>query len=291
MSRLSANVLQRLARTRLATRYLEASTGIGERTSRQLGHGMEFEDHRPYAPGDDLRFVDPNVYRRTGKPFVKQFAAYRQLPITLVVDGSRSMEYGSPSKLEAAKTISEGIAYIALAGGDRLRVCTFGRRVRLFPWSEGPRRFGMVREWIETARGDGSLGTPDALNTLLANATAKNLVILISDLQSEGVEESIGALGQRGSEVVGIHVLASEELEPGLAFAGAVRFMDIETGDEVDSSIDAASLGRYREELDAWSERLRSALQRTGGRYLRAVANDDVEDLLDRRWRTSGLVR
>ena len=75
----------------------------GERRSPNRGVGMEFADYRVYEPGDDLRYVDWNIYARLGKLFIKLFHADEGLPLALVIDNSRSMEFGTPTKLMCAK--------------------------------------------------------------------------------------------------------------------------------------------------------------------------------------------
>src|SRR5258708_11880258 len=94
----AAGLMTALMRSRLAARHAHATIGIGERRSRAKGSGMEFMDHREYQPGDDVRHLDPHLYARTGGYFVRQYAVTRQLPIAIIVDGSASMNFGTPTK-------------------------------------------------------------------------------------------------------------------------------------------------------------------------------------------------
>jgi uncharacterized protein (DUF58 family) len=111
MTLLSPQLLQKLGRSRLLVRAEGTATGAGERRSRGKGLGLEFEDHRPYEPGDDVRHIDRHVYARLGQHYLKQYAAYGQLPVTLILDGSASMAYGTPDKLAYAKAIVAGLAH------------------------------------------------------------------------------------------------------------------------------------------------------------------------------------
>src|SRR6266852_88773 len=115
---LSPGLLTALMRSRLAVRRAHATIGIGERRSRGKGSGMEFMDHREYQPGDDVRHLDPHLYARTGGYFVRQYAVTRQLPIAIVVDGSASMNFGTPTKFDFARRLAAALAFAGLAGGD-----------------------------------------------------------------------------------------------------------------------------------------------------------------------------
>ena len=101
----------------------------GERQSPNRGVGMEFADYRVYEPGDDLRHVDWNIYARLGKLFIKLFRADEGLPLALVIDNSRSMEFGSPTKLACAKQIAAALGYIALGHADSVAVYTCAARL------------------------------------------------------------------------------------------------------------------------------------------------------------------
>ena len=87
----SPRLLQSLQRSRVLVRSAKATVGVGERRSNAKGSGMEFLDYREYQPGDDVRHLDPHLFARTGGHYVRQYAVYQQLPITIIVDGSASM--------------------------------------------------------------------------------------------------------------------------------------------------------------------------------------------------------
>ena len=115
----SPALLTSLMRSRLLVRQARATIGIGERRSRGKGAGMEFIDYREYQPGDDVRHLDPHLHARTGGYFVRQHAVYQQLPITIVVDGSASMNFGTPTKFDFACGLAAAELMLAAVGGDR----------------------------------------------------------------------------------------------------------------------------------------------------------------------------
>jgi uncharacterized protein (DUF58 family) len=112
----SPRLLQSLRRSRLLVRSAKATTGIGERRSKAKGSGLEFLDYREYQPGDDVRHLDPHLFVRTGAHYVRQYAVYQQLPITIIVDGSASMNFSTPSKFDVAVGVASALAFIGLSG-------------------------------------------------------------------------------------------------------------------------------------------------------------------------------
>ena len=98
----------------------------GEQRSPATGGGIEFADYREYVPGDDVRLLDWSVYLRSRKLLVKLCAEEKELTLVAIVDMSRSMDFGSPTKLELAKRIASVLAGIALRGGNRAGVAALG---------------------------------------------------------------------------------------------------------------------------------------------------------------------
>ena len=90
---------------------------------------MEFADYRVYEPGDDLRHVDWNIYARLDRLFIKLFHTDESLPLVFLIDNSRSMEFGSPTKLMCAKQVAAALGYIALAHADSIAVYTCSERL------------------------------------------------------------------------------------------------------------------------------------------------------------------
>lgn len=291
MSLLKPVLLQKLGRTRLQAHHAVASAGVGERRSRARGAGIEFADHRPYGLGDDIRHLDRHVHARLGEHHVKQFSVYQQLPVTILLDTSASMAYGQPQKSTFAASLAAGLAYVGLAGGDRVLVGAFAKgRVQWHPRVHGVRRMGALHGWLERQRFGGSTDLAKTVRSAMPRLSGEGLTILISDWMVEGVDEALATLSAARQEVVGIHLLAPEELEPERLGSGEVRFIDSEGGSEVETSLDANLLQRYRSELEVWSLDLKGQLQARQGRYFRVRSDDELEQLFLRDWRIAGLI-
>src|SRR5215831_319575 len=127
---LSPRLLAQLERLELVSRKIFRGRMKGERRSKRKGQSVEFADFRSYVPGDDLRFIDWNTYARLDRLFLKMFLEEEDLHFYALIDASRSMDFGTPTKLEYAKQLAAALAFIGLTRGDRVRVETLGQSAR-----------------------------------------------------------------------------------------------------------------------------------------------------------------
>src|SRR5687767_14061640 len=116
---LDLQFVRRLDRLKLQNRRTLAGQLKGERRSRKKGLGLDFADYRHYTPGDDLRFIDWNLYARLDRLFVKIFHEEQDLQCHLLLDCSRSMDWGEPGKFDFARRLAAAIAYVGLIGQDK----------------------------------------------------------------------------------------------------------------------------------------------------------------------------
>ena len=286
----SPRLLQALQRSRLLVRRAKATLGVGERRSAAKGSGMEFLDYREYQPGDDLRHLDTHLFARTGTYYVRQYAVYQQLPITIIIDGSASMNFSTPTKFDFARGLASGLAFVGLAGGDAVQVAVHSTgQLHWSPVVRGLRRAPLVFDWMNAHQPAGT-GFGPALANSLPRLTHRGLVILISDWWLDDPEAGLRILGALPQEVVAIHVAAPEELEPSRLGAGETRLIDAESGHEVELLVDQAVLDGYQRSLTEWQDRLRRQVARKLGRYLVVRSDQNIEHLLLREFRRSGLI-
>lgn len=287
---LSPRLRATLARARLNPRAAEALTGIGERRSRVKGSGIEFEDFRAYQPGDSSRSVDSRLYMLTGQTYVKQYATYRQLRVSILLDTTSSMGYGSNPKHEFARKVAAGLAYVALAGGDSVVMGTFGDGAHWHPPTQGVNRAGALEDWLSGFDAGGAC-TPLACVRHGARYMGRSgLTIVISDWMTEDMYDAVTLLQDLGQEIVGLHVLAPEEIEPDLHGAGDYVLVDGEGDASVEVSLGEDTLVRYQEELASWSEELRAWLGRREARYFFVRSDEDVDVLFGSTLRSEGLL-
>src|SRR5678816_3806752 len=122
---LTPELLRRLEQLQLLARRRAKSSAKGERRSRARGQSVEFADYRNYAPGDDFRYLDWNLYGRLERLFLKLYEEERELPVRIFLDSSESMTFGDPRKFDFARQIAAAIGYVALCGFDRVSVIPF----------------------------------------------------------------------------------------------------------------------------------------------------------------------
>ena len=286
----SPHLLTSLMRSRLLVRQAQPSTGVGERRSRRKGAGMEFVDYREYAPGDDTRHLDPHLHIRSGGYYVRQHAVYRQLPIAIIVDGSASMQFGTPSKFDFACGLASALAFAGLAGGDvvEIGVCV-GGRLTWSPRVRSVRRAAVLFGWLDSQRPAGS-GFGAALASAVPRLTYRGLLILLSDWWDEHIERDIKALAVLRQEIVAVHVTSPQEIDPMEFGGGEVRFVDSESGHEIELTVDRNVVLRYRTEFAVWQDRLRRLIGDQRGRYLPVRSDCNIERLLLNDWCRLGVI-
>jgi uncharacterized protein (DUF58 family) len=266
----------------------------GERRSSRRGSSVEFADYRDYTPGDDLRRLDWNIYARLDRPFIKLFEEEEDLAVYVLVDGSRSMDWGEGEahKFRYALRLAAGLGAITLASGDMLSVSLLQRgRVAA---EYGPSRGGGILPRFFSFLDGLAAGDETDLNASLQSFALKprrsGLIILISDLLTPGgYEAGLRPLLGRGHEVALLHLLAPDELDPPLA--GDLQLVDVETGQEQDVSLDGGLRTLYRERVWAWMHSNQVECRKKGIRYLGLNTSTPWDQALLLEMRRAGVVK
>ena len=271
--------MRRLEQLELASRRLTAGRMKGERRSVRRGQSVEFADYRNYTSGDDLRQLDWNVYARLEKLFVKLFVEEEDVTVHVLVDASRSMDFGEPNKLDFARRAAAALAYLGLAHLDRVSVAFLGegRAAPLAPLRGKARIFEVFR-FLEAPRAERLTGLEAAARDYAARLRGSGPLLLISDLMDPGYEEALRHLAGTRCQLSVLHVLAPEELDPELP--SDARMIDLETGAGIDVTGDDDLLDRYRQRLTDWQEELTSFCGRRAGSYVAIPTDLPLADLL-----------
>jgi len=252
----------------------------GGRRSVKRGQSVEFADYRDYTPGDDLRQLDWNVYARLEKLFVKLFIEEEDVTISLLVDASASMTYGTPSKLLFAKRAAAALGYIGLASEDRVRVAALSGRIarRRTALRGSGRVFRLLADLSAIEAADGPTDLLAAARHAAAQLHGRGMVILLSDLLDPAADRVIRELAATGSELIILHVLSPDELDPPLE--GDLRLMDAETGEGVDVTIDLATLDTYKARLAAWKAGFADLSAKRRATYVDLPSDSNLSDLM-----------
>ncbi|RLC73182.1 MAG: DUF58 domain-containing protein [Chloroflexi bacterium] len=282
--------LYKLERLSILSRRAMAGQLQGERRSPKRGQSVEFADFRPYTPGDDFRRIDWNAYARLERFFLKLFVEEEDLTVHLLVDTSRSMDWGQPNKLWYAVRAAGALGYIALASLDRVTVSAFGQQVdETFPPHRGKQQAMALFAFLQglTPQTDTDLRT--ALRGYATTATHPGPLLLISDLLDDGWRDGLNALAIRGFEVTVLHLLSPDETDPPLA--GDLKLLDVETGEPVEITADYDLLARYRQGLAGWQDELRAFCGGRGMNYVTVTTDVPFEELILSFLRRRGVLR
>jgi len=278
-----AAVLGNLTRLRLLPLGKALSERPGERRSGTKGPGLEFAGHRPYRRGDDLKHLDHRLYARFRTPYIREYLADRQLRVVILLDTSISMDFGQPSKREAAGMLVELLAYSALSSGDLVEI---GLPLEnSIDWSDavqGASRTETLFRWIERPRPAGRLPLPQAIRAALPQLRTANLVMIVSDWWLEAPADALRPLAATQAAIVGFGMVAPEEEDPLLLGRGPVRMREAGSGTDMDLAIDKTSTAEYASLLTAHRGSLVDALEQLGGQYLQMRSDLPAQEMLAR---------
>jgi uncharacterized protein (DUF58 family) len=245
------------------------SGGSGDHAAKRRGGAAEFQEHRAYAPGDDLRRVDWMAFARTGEPVVKLFRTEDDVIIRLVVDTSQSMAFGAPSKIDVARRFAAAVGYMALASAERAQIARATAGLpRLSKPLRGKSSLAPLLQDLSDIEASGETRLERTIDGVTRQAQRPGMLVVISDFFDPGpVTHALGRAHAMGHDIALVQVLTAEELNPTLA--GDVVLVDAETNAEIELTADPAALRAYLAKLAVLVEDLRAFARKAGGTYVR----------------------
>jgi uncharacterized protein (DUF58 family) len=276
----TSKFLAQLERLSLLSRRVFRGRVKGERRSLRRGHSVEFCDYRAYGVGDDLRYVDWNIYGRLDRLHVKLFVDEEDLCLHLIVDASASMNFGSPTKLEAAVRIAAALGFVGLVNHERVGVGVLRNRVAEgWPPTRGRNQVTSLLDFLARVEPGGGTSLNEGLGNYAVRSRQAGLAVVISDLLDPGgYERGVRALLERRFDVHVVHVLTPEEMNPELA--GDLRLVDSETGEMRELSMDGDAVRAYRERLRQFLERVETFCRTKEIGYHRLATDAPVEEFV-----------
>jgi len=281
---------QRLEYLAIVSRRIYAGRTRAERRSKKTGSGIEFADHRQYAPGDDFRYLDWNVYGRFGRLLVRLFEEEEDLSVYVLLDCSRSMQFGDPPKIRYAKQLAAALAYVALTNLDRASVLTFSDAItgRLAP-TRGKNRIFKAFEFLRQAQADGLTDVAAAMKTFVAQNKRRGVAVLVSDLYDPaGFEQGINTLRYAKFEPYVLQVFDPVEVRPPLH--GDVRLVDSESGETREITVTPKILQRYAQAHTAYRKRIEDFCTQKQVPYFGIETTVPFDDAILRMLRRGGMV-
>jgi uncharacterized protein (DUF58 family) len=278
---LDADLLRELGRLRFATLSAILDGFVGEGEGRAGAARIEFADYRNYTPGDDLRRIDWNVYRRLGQLVVRVGSEDTRLSLALLVDVSRSMRFGEPTKLFAAKRLAAVLSGVALLAGETVEIHVLGDgRSLAVARLDGPKQIARLVDGLSRLPVTRTTGLDAALEDYARQRPLTDLAILLTDANQDvdAIRSSVRTLASCARATGLVQVVAPDELTTRLR--GPVELRDSESGRTLEATIDDRSAAEYAASFEAFSATIEDAcrLERVG--YVRAVSDEDPLDVL-----------
>lgn len=229
-------ILAKISNLSLRARRVVEGTVSGMHRSPFHGFSVEFAEYREYSPGDDLRRLDWRVLAKTDRFYVKQYEEESNMRVTLVVDASASMGYGSGAmtKFDYSATLAASLATLLVGQQDPIGLALFDRQQRAWlpPAATQSQLVQIIRN-LEQASPDRETELGEMLRSLAERMSRRGLIIVVSDLLTdlETFYDGLARLQYRGHEIIVFHILDRDELE--LPFKDLVLFRDIEGSEEL----------------------------------------------------------
>jgi uncharacterized protein (DUF58 family) len=288
---LDPQFLARLEQLELVSRKIFLGRMKGERRSKKKGQSVEFADYRNYVIGDDLRFLDWNLFARLEKLFIRLFMEEEDLHFYVLIDNSLSMDFGNPTKLQYAKQLAAALAFIGLVNMDRVVIEAFNNRLtQSLPAVRGKRSLWRLLDFLQKLAPAGPSDMKEALRTFSIKSSGKGIVVVLSDFMDKGgYEEALRYLVARQMDVYAIQILSQEEIEPEIV--GDLKLVDIEDEDVAEITVNAPLLKRYKQNLAAYRAAMHEWCTRRGVMYLFTSNQVPFDKLVLSYLRQRGLVR
>ncbi len=281
-------LLRRLEALALQVRRAVSGQMGGERRSNRRGQSVEFADYRNYTPGDDFRLIDWNAYARLDRFMLRLFVAEEELPLSLFVDLSGSMDWGKPNKADTARQLAGAIAYVALAALDRglLTVFAEGETSGGAP-SRGRRAAATLFSRLQSFPA-GGVTNYEKLVWPIGRQRPGMTVLITDGLGESPLDPALTALQRAHQEGAVLQLLAPQELIPD--WSGDARLKDAETGIEREFTATPLTQGSYVKALTQRSDEIERAAHRRGLRFARLSTSEPIDEMVQITLRRIGLL-
>jgi uncharacterized protein (DUF58 family) len=291
MALFDSDFLKKLEYLSIVSRRVFRGSLLAQRRTLQFGSGIEFADHREYTAGDDLRYLDWNVYARHGDLLLKRFQEEEDLHVYFLLDCSRSMGFGHPAKFDLARQVTAALAYIALADLDRIAVIAFADRIVAdFRLTRGKARILPLLQFLEGLEPQGTdTDLTVSVREFVRRRQRTGLSVVVSDLFSpNGYERGLDQLRHRRYEPNIVQLHHPKEARPDML--GDVELYDIENTTSRKVTVTEKALRAYRRLFDDYQQSVASYCRNYGLGCTQATTEVKFDDLILRMMRVAGAV-
>jgi uncharacterized protein (DUF58 family) len=277
---IEADFLSEMEQFQLALEKNSSEIISGEQDSDLSGHGMIFKDHKEYTPGDDIRKIDWKAYARTKDFFVKRYDEERSVTVHIILDRSSSMNFGKNNKYEYGAKLGLGMAYMTMKTNDRFKFSVFSET--LTDLTSARRNGNLVRmvETLNNMRNTPESRLEDCISEYSKRIENESIVVIISDFLTdlEEIRNSIEML--RGSDIVLVNLLDSEELDP--SYSGDTILEDPESDSTIRAYLSRATKSDYKSRLKKHTQQIEQIANMNGAEYRMVSTGEDFfESFID----------
>ncbi len=289
MEILDTEFLEKIEKLRLAVKKIRIISNVGERKSPKTGKGTEFSDYRTYQIGDELRYLDWNIYARFEKFLVKLFEEEEDLEVHILLDSSLSMDFGIPTKFFYGKKLALAFSYLSLSAWEKVTVTYFQDDIKGIISLERKREnIFKLLDQLNKLEAQGKTNLNEVIKKYVSSLKRRAILMVISDFLSP-YKDGILYARYKKLPVYLIHVISEEEISP--PYEGNLQLIDSETNEIINLYLDKSLIENYKKTLDKFLKDIENFALKTNAEYMRTSTVIPVEDLLFRYLRMGGWLK
>jgi uncharacterized protein (DUF58 family) len=279
---LDPEILAKVPNLEIVAKRLVEGVFVGYHKSPQLGYSVEFVDHRDYVAGDDLRTVDWRVWARKDKYYVKRFEMESQLKATILLDVSKSMDFGEGklTKLVYGSVLAASLAYLIIHQNDMAGLVTFDQKIRDYIGARGSRsHLRTILHALGNVAPGPSTNVGEICHHLAETIRSRGMIVVISDLldEPEAVLHGLRHFQHKRHDVIVFHLLDDAELD--FDYTEIANFRDVESGGRL--AVDPPAFRKtYQERLEKYLAQIRDGCQHSGIEYNLVRTSTPIEKTL-----------
>jgi len=277
----SEEFLKGIRHLQLVSRYQFHGLRVGERKTRRKGSSVEFVDYKEYDPGDDIRFLDWNLWARLDKFYIKLFASEENLNVFFLFDLSQSMNYGKSSKWDFQLQFIASLTYLSLMNQDSVFFYPFGRElIKTSPRGCHPGDYRLMVKFLQELRPMPEADLETAVDQYLAHQKRRGILFLVSDCfyDLDSFDRILKKLRWYKFDTTLIQVLSEEEINP--PFFGPNRLIDSETGRFLEMDMSMNYRNFYQETCEEHTRGIRALCGKYGFQFSRALSHHSLKDFI-----------
>jgi uncharacterized protein (DUF58 family) len=260
----------------LCTRRKISGNIKGGYKSNEMGNSFDFHGHRHYSHGDDIRKIDWKTFMRTENLYVREFTDQKQIHVNIFLDNSASMDFGGPNKWVVSQMLALGLSYITLNNLNKLSLYSVNNRV--IPIKEEIKGKKQFYELIKPVQQLKTEGKTDFEGIGYKTKFKSGLTFIISDLMCDGFLDILDFLYAKGQEVIVIHILSPEEIDP--TYDEKVKLIDKETGEIRMINLNSRIRGIYKDRINNFLNKTRINCGDRDVKYVFASTNTPVSEII-----------